>query len=245
MGLGLFLTGRYRAADGPDTPEEWLEKVATWLEGREEEPLVACYPGLNAQEEPCLAMVAHPCAEEVEFSVPGKGLCQVVAKTSTVGPGYHVFLCDLLRKLGLEFAIAWDEPDEQEGTGDETGYFHDGGVERLRQEMGKWLGALAKEVLEQKDQSDSTILVAMPMGYRFAFPGPVLTPLGPRDWEWFARVQDDPQQGSDFFAWWEEGATASFFLGKALCPGTSRKNGTMTERTGPRAVGRATFGFRR
>ena len=132
-----------------------LEQVAAWLEGHEEEPLMLCHRGANDAEQPTLFVHLHPCAEEVEISVPAPGVCAVAAKTSTVGPGYHVFVCDLLHALGKQFRLDWDEPDgdsddaeeekaDDEAIGDETGYFFHREPGILRQEMLRWLSALAR-----------------------------------------------------------------------------------------------------
>ena len=61
-------------------------------------------------------MSLHPAAEEMEITATGQGRTAATAKTSTVGPGYHIYLCDLLKTLGDAVGIDWDGPDEDKGT---------------------------------------------------------------------------------------------------------------------------------
>ena len=110
MGVGLYVTGRYPAIDGDQSPEDWLETAAAWLEGHEEEPLMLCRQGQNQDDTPTLFVQVHPSAEDVELSVIDPGQLAVTAKTSSLGPGYHIFLCRLLHSLGQHFDVAWDEP---------------------------------------------------------------------------------------------------------------------------------------
>jgi hypothetical protein len=50
--------------------------------------------------------------------------------------------CDLLSRLGADLGIAWDKPDDGQGTGDETGYFHGGDASAVETEMQKWLSGM-------------------------------------------------------------------------------------------------------
>src|SRR5437870_41727 len=123
MGVGFHLTANYPTAGTGESAADWLEQVAAWLEGHEAEPLMLCRAAQCDHGEPALFVQIHPGAEEVELCVPEPGRLIASAKTSTVGPGYHIFLCDRLRALGEHFGLAWHDPDDAEGTGDETGYF--------------------------------------------------------------------------------------------------------------------------
>jgi hypothetical protein len=222
MGVGLYLTGTYAEGAIGQSAEDWLEQVAAWLESHEEEPLMLCQRGTNDAEQPTLFVQTHPCAEDVEISVPSPGVCAVVAKTSTVGPGYHIFLCDLLHSLGKQFHLDWDEPDGSEDedaeSGDETGYFFEHDPARVREEMLRWLSALARVVLENcKDDEINIRMVSMPLNYSYPGQAGILTPTGPRTTAWFEQMAEAPAGGSDFFPWWEAGVAAGFFLGRARC----------------------------
>jgi hypothetical protein len=218
MGVGLCLIGTYPSDPVGHSAADWLERVAAWIEGHEEEPLMMCQMGTTDNDEPVLFVRIHPCAEDVEFRTPEAGVCIVSAKTSTAGPGYHIFACDLLRDLGTHFQINWEEPDAEGETGDETGYFHGGDVEAVRREMLTWLGAISRIVLENCKEDDIGIrMVSMPLDCSYPDQCGILTPLGPRSAAWFERMIATPIEGTSFFPWWPEGAGAAFFLGRALC----------------------------
>ena len=88
----------------------------------------------------------------------------VSAKTSTVGPGDHIFLGELLRDLGTHFQVNWEDPDDEGETGDETGYFHVRDPEVVRHGMLTWLGAISHVVLENcKDDDIGIRMVSMPL----------------------------------------------------------------------------------
>lgn len=218
MGVGLYLTGTYVSDEVGQSPEDWLEQVASWLERHEEEPLMFCESGVNSDDHPCLSVQIHPCAEDVEICVPEAGVCVVGAKTSTAGPGYHIFLSGLLHALGTQFRIEWDPPEEEgEESADETGYFFNGDADAVRTEMLNWLSALARIVVENCREDDVGIrMVSMPLDYSYPDQSGVLTPIGPRDPAWFEQLVDNPERGIAFFPWWPEGVGAAFFLGRAL-----------------------------
>lgn len=218
MGVGLYLTGTFPSDAVEPSPEDWLDEVAAWLESHEEEPLMVCQRGTNSAEHPTLYVQIHPCAEDVEISVPETGLCLVTAKTSTVGPGYHIFLCDLLHAFGAHFKVEWDAPGE-EIEGDETGCFFNGDAAAVRTEMLRWLSTVASIVVEnlKEDTAASVRMVSMPLTRSYPDQTGVLTPTGPRTPDWFTMVAADPECGLDFFAWWPEGVGAAFFLGRARC----------------------------
>lgn len=218
MGVGLYLTGIHPSDGVNPSREDWLEQVAAWLEGHEEEPLMICRMGQTAEGDPALYVQIHPCAEDVEVRAPSDTVCVIVAKTSTAGPGYHIFVCKLLRQLGNHFRIDWDAPDEETGAGDETGYFFHEDVEAVRVEMQRWLSALSRVVVENcKDDDVGLRMVSMPLDYSYPGQTGILTPIGPRTPEWFDEMIKRPERGADFFPWWPEGVGSAFFLGRALC----------------------------
>jgi hypothetical protein len=218
MGVGFHLTANYPITEAGPSAEDWLQQVAAWLEADEAEPLVVCRPARCAHGESALFVQVHPCAEEIELCVPEPGRLIASAKTSTVGPGYHIYLCERLHELSRHFGLTWDEPDQAEGTGDETGYFFAGDQSAVRQEMLRWLGALAHVVTdEQFAEQQHVRMVSMPLGYTYPEQHGVLTPLGPRSREWFRVVADQPERGMEFFSWWETGVGSGFYLGRALC----------------------------
>jgi hypothetical protein len=177
-----------------------------------------CHRGKNSAEHATLFVQIHPCAEDVEISVPESGLCLVTAKTSTAGPGYHIFLCELLHAFGAKFQVEWDSPQE-EVEADETGYFFQRDAEAVQREMLRWLSAVAGIVIENcKEGADIGVrMVSMPLDRSYPDQAGILTPTGPRTLEWFQARIDAPGQGIDFFPWWPEEVGAAFYLGRALC----------------------------
>ena len=214
MGVGLYLSGRWKGA--ADDPEAFLDRLQSWLEEHAGEPLESVRLGRDGEDRPAVVVSLHPCAEDVEIAVPEPGRVAITAKTSTVGPGYHAFLCDLLHRLGDAMEIDWDTPDEDSGTGDETGYFHTGDARALEEEFLKWLGGVAKIIAEGLERDYQWMMISMAIGHHYRHHGPLVTPMGPRDVEWLEAVKEDPVRGIDLFPWWPAGIGAPFYLGRAL-----------------------------
>lgn len=213
MGLGLFLKGRY-----PGTEKNWLAKAEEWAQANADDVDVLTHVGTNGVEQPTLFLHLHPSAENVEITEEAPGQIVVSAKTSTTGPGYHVYLCDLLQRLGEDLSVEWQEADED--SGDETGYFHDGDREGLEQEMLTWLKAMAGFILENKSGDLTGFMIAMPLGHTYFGDDDdqrILTQLGPRDLAWFTAVAEDPSRGLDFFPWWDSELDAPYYRDRALC----------------------------
>ena len=195
MGVGIFLRGRVTE------PESLLDRLATRLE---EEPW---FSSLRVDSE-AVEVVLHPAAESVDFVIEGTGGLRVMAKTSTVGPGYHAYLVDLLRAVGDELGVRWDEVE------DDTGYFANGDFAAVQREMLAWIGGVARLVL-QKDAMG--LMVSLPTTHRFVFDGALATPLGPRELSWVQAVAAEPSLGADLFPWWGRGRDARQRLGSVLC----------------------------
>lgn len=214
MGVGLSVTGRCPVV--ADEAEGWLVRVRSWLEGNAGEPLESVRPGRDDADRPAVIVSLHPCAEDVEIAVPGPGRVSISAKTSTVGPGYHAFLCDLLHRLGGDLDVAWEAPDEESGTGDETGYFHTGDRGALEGEFLRWLRGVARLVADGLGRDYEWMTISMEIGHHYHHHGPLVTPMGPRDPRWLAEVAEDPARGIDLFPWWSAGIGAPFYLGRAV-----------------------------
>jgi hypothetical protein len=221
MGVGLWLAGRFEA--GERSAETWLATLQDWFD----EDLAAdsvwgnlltrCRLGRTHDDHPALFVQLHPGAEDVDFFIPQEGRLVVSAKTSVLGPGYHIALCQIVRRLGEDNGVTWEQPGEDgEGSNDDTGYFFDGDPRAVEEEMLLHLRTLAAVVDETLSKSEfGELSLAMPIGHGFQG-GPIKTLLGVRDRAWLAKVREDPRHGTDIYAWWEEGLTASFYLGRAL-----------------------------
>jgi hypothetical protein len=199
---GGFLRRRGRASTA-------LARVQQLVEQRYAEMLVESgFDGESA------ALVLHPAAEPLELTTPAGGAIVASANTSSVGPGYHAFVCDLLRELGEELGIEWQPADEEHF--DETEYFETDNFVALQQQMLDWLGSLARVSLDQIADGATDFALAMPVGDRFASLDVATTPVGPRSREWLEATDRDPRAGADFFSWWELGFGASYLGGRAL-----------------------------
>jgi hypothetical protein len=215
MGVGLYRTGRYNPPTGSATPEGALGDLQAWIEEHGGEPVRSAQVGNDHDGQPTLFVSLHASAEDVRFTLPEPGRIAVSGKTSSAGPGYHIYVCDLLHRFGEVHAVTWDPPEEGE-TGDQTSYFHSGDAVAVQEAMLHWLASMGQVVLENLQKDRTGFMVAMPLGHHYPYHGPVVTPLGPRDRAWFEALAEDPWRGSDFFAWWEPGLNASYYLGKAL-----------------------------
>src|SRR5262249_5508523 len=191
-GVGLYLRGRdggKRIWSKPPVAEKWLSDVADWISQNCQETLVYARQGQDSESRPTLFVSLHPSAEDVEFVGEAPGRLIVSAKTSTTGAGYHICLCDVLKRLGSDLHVTWEPPDEKEGSGDETGYFHGRDAEAVIDEMYRWLGHLAQVLLEEMGDECRSFSVSMPLGPLFEWDDDhVLTPMGPRAVSWLQAV---------------------------------------------------------
>jgi hypothetical protein len=163
----------------------------------------------------------HPAAEEVELSLLDSQHLTATAKTSTIGPGYHIFLCDMLKALARDFDLVWEEQDwhndEDVEYFDEADYFFSGEQRRVFDAMTRWLRCLAGAFFDGTlKEGDTNIMLCMKIGEVFESDQPAITLMGPRSHEWLLKTSKDAEAGRDFFAWWSCGLNAEYFLGRAL-----------------------------
>lgn len=229
MGVGIYLQGRYRSpAKKKNAVEGWLADVRSWFDaGIAGDDIWGDIPigardDISHDDHPAVFLDLHPAAEDVEVIVPEPGRVIVSAKTSTVGPGYHTSLCQLVRRFGDEFQVRWDPPGEEgdDDSQDETGYFFSGDRSAVEDAMLLHLRTMANISLETFEESDCTLEAwHLPLGHSYAaYPTDgVRTPIGPRSMKWIRAVQKDPRKGIDLYPWWDDGLTAGFHLGRALC----------------------------
>jgi hypothetical protein len=227
MGVGLYLQGRYRApATKKDPADYWLARVTNWFEGDISADkfwgnfFTRCRRGTAADDHPALFVAIHPAGEEVEFIVPEPGRVTVSAKTSTVGPGYHTALCQLLHRFGDDLKVRWNPVGEDDDSSqDETGYFFTGNRAAVEEEMLlhlKTIAAISADTLKGQGYTINTW--HLPLDYDYSeYPGDVHTPVGVRSNKWIRAVAKDPERGRDIYPWWDDGLTAGFYLGRALC----------------------------
>jgi hypothetical protein len=144
---------------------------------------------------PTLYLGLHPSAEDVELTLPGERAVRVCAKTSTTGPGYHAYLCELLDAFGHAMGISWQAPTEEDL--DETGYFHARDIAALDAEFLAWLKGLAGALLEREKEGGSGFAISMATDVRFDDDAFMTTPVGPRSVDW-AESRSPPRGRSGY-----------------------------------------------
>jgi len=217
MSLGLNLLA-HLSQPSPD-PEQLILQLEAWLQ-RKYADMLPQTRRESTNSVPALFCQLHPAAEEFELSLVGPAKLVASASTSVLGPGYHVFLCELLRDLAHDFNGAWETPaaDSEEYL-DETGFFFTGDEQGLRSEMTSWLAGIARcfspdGPLDLDDPKGTAL--CLPINPQFEDDHPARTPLGPRDRDWIERTARDGNSGTDFFAWWMPGFNAEYYLRRAL-----------------------------
>jgi hypothetical protein len=219
MSVGLLLRAKLKRTflgklTGHQKPDQLLKVMEQWLGDFCQDLRATTYIG-QRDTNPTLFCRLHPAAEDLEISFIEDGQLTVSANTSSAGPGYHIFVCDMLHKLGERFRLQWDEPNEEYQ--DEAGYFHSGDSQKLFAEMSTWIKTIAGWFFDGtlKDKQHA-IRLAMPLDVGFTWEATAITPLGPRDENWLRKTAEDGYNGQDFFAWWNPGLNAEYFLRRAL-----------------------------
>lgn len=220
MSLGLYLKGLFAQKDGTPVDRVFdratLEEFERWISNVAFEELEWTQWTEDDEGNPCLMMQLHPGAEPIMLSNCEDGSLLLAAATSSAGPGYHIFVCDLIRKMGQVHNLEWITDDEVEFY-DETGYFCTGDKNKLYDEFATWIGALTSRV-QELSRDGAKFHLAMPFdGHQFDVPEPILTQLGPRSMDWLDAVSRAPASGQDIFPWWEDGHGAEYHLGRAVC----------------------------
>jgi hypothetical protein len=215
MSLGIRLQAQL--SEPPPKQEELIVRMDEWLRNKYSDMLPTTRQEV-VNSIPTLYCRMHPAAEDIELSFVGPSQLVASANTTTVGPGYHVFVTSVLKDLAREFHARWEHPaEDSEEYGDETGFFFTGDDNSLTAEMTAWLAAVANTFFDGSLESeDGGIALCLPMNPQFEAEQPAWTPLGPRDLEWLRRTVQDEGSGKDFFAWWTPGFNAGYYLGRAL-----------------------------
>jgi len=214
LGVGFQLLGRFKRT--LISPDEILREMEKWVHEYCFDLVPSTRIGFS-ETTPTLFCQLHPAAEELELSVLDLNHFAASAKTSTVGPGYHIFLCDMLRKLGGQFDVEWQAPNDD--FFDEAEYFFTGNEENVFEEMARWLNGLSRcffEGIFEEEPADMPTVLCLPIGVAFEADARAVTPVGPRDVAWLKNVASDGLAGRDFFAWWKPALDAEYFLGRAL-----------------------------
>ena len=213
MSVGLSLHGTVPRIPGAE-PQPDLHRVQRWMRAHCGETLVSAREAEDSERRAALYVLLHPAAEEVEFVRTAPGTLSVSANTSTAGPGYHIYLCDLLERLGADLDVSWHPPEGQ--TGDETGYFDRHEPAKVYEAMLAWFQTIASILAADLSAEDGQLIVCMPSSHHFDDRWRVVSALGPLEPEWIEQVAEEPQLGQDFFPWWNRGQDADYSIRRAL-----------------------------
>lgn len=215
MSLGLRLLAKFPAPISD--PQQLMQHIANWVQKKYPNMSLHARQGI-VETAPTLFCLMHPAAEEVELTLINPDHLVVSANTSTVGPGYHVFLTAMLQSWAQDFHASWEQPVESsDDYCDETDYFFSGDEKQLFDNMATWLQAVANSFFDGSLEADDRgMALCMPMDLQFEMEAPAITPLGPRGRDWLYETAHDGSRGKDFFAWWAPGFNAEYYLGRAL-----------------------------
>lgn len=206
MGIVLILCGRIVRRNATplalEAVREWLTRVAVWFEELGDVVMDAQL-GRDAEERPILRVLIHPAGSPLEVRLETDGWVRVQAATTPIGPGYHIWLCELLRRLAHEYAIQWVLDECR----DDTGYF-------LLQDRAAAEAAFLRWLQRECQRRPRTL--GLNGECEYTYPAEVLTPLGPRNRQWLEQIVANPTVGQDFFPWWETDNRAHFYRNRAL-----------------------------
>ena len=212
----MSLCGRRKGALEETEPDFWIAAVERRFRAEAGAWVLASERSVDEYGHRALRLRLHPAAGEVRLTTTLDGEVSFSATTSAVGPGYHAQLCRWLHAVSRAFRIAWDPPDPDGGTGDDTGYFFLADRRRLESVMLAWLRTTAEGILSCQDAGGTELQLSLDDAHVYARGDEVATPLGPRDRSWARTVVEDPRAGIDVFPWWVDGAGAPALLGSAL-----------------------------
>ena len=170
----------------------------------------------EGSDEPGLSVRLHPAASDLEIVVAAGGRITASARTAEVGPGYHTYVCQLLRRLGTDVSITWEPRDPSAGTGDQTGYFDSGARADAEGALLLWLHDALQAALAARARGEHGHHLGSFGDHRFAFEGAVATALGPRDDEWLRAAVNDPRIAIDVWPWTPDAMDARYLLNRAL-----------------------------
>ncbi len=216
MSIGLYLFGKLE--DDIRKPANFLDRAENWIMQACKELEPTCRRNL-AEDKSSLFCTLHPAAEELEISLIDSHHVTVSANTSTVGPGYHIYLCQLLHKWTETFGIQWQENKSEDDSefGDEAEYFFTGKEENVYKHMTAWIRSLTGLFFDGNlDPNHNGTPLCMPMNASFRSEALAITPLGPRDWDWLHGVSVGSIEAREFFPWFDAEPSAKYLLNRAL-----------------------------
>jgi hypothetical protein len=217
-GPGLSLVGqpdkRGMLRQAP-SPEELLLEADAWFRNEPRETVRSTRLGVDDANRPALFAMLHPAARDVALVASETGRIILTASTAEVGPGYHTFLSQLVRRLGTDLEVTWALHDGAIET-DELLFEPDDRASVERALLG-WLMPALNAARTARAGGADTVHLGLPAGTRFTMPGALLTVLGPRDDAWLETAIRQPLMAVEVWPWWSDATDARYLLNRALC----------------------------
>jgi uncharacterized cupin superfamily protein len=229
MGIGFCLQGRRRDPGG--LIERWLREAP---EGERAGPVRKLagdmaeflreaagdhYLGHHVEEqEPgvfAIQLRMHSAGDPLEIVVTERGEFQASAKTSAVGPGFHIRAVEIVRRVAERFAIDFGPFGQPEDHFDETGFFDSGDREAVLRHFTRFAAQMGSALGHHLANGAERLRLNMPVGVDFAM-GTIQTPLGPRDAAWARDLAEGAQPIDTLYPWAGTEEDARCWRGHAL-----------------------------
>lgn len=154
------------------------------------------------EDEDSIGYELCPLAEPLEFVIDA-GRVYASAKTSTLGPGYHAEVVELVDRIGKAAGLAWNW---KEDGADETGFAVDRDFAALQQVMTGFLRQLAVSIHQQSSDLASGLKLNMSMDTPTPLDASaIMSAAGAFDAAWFDAVRqgkDLAARAQEFLPWW-------------------------------------------
>ncbi len=95
----------------PRPPTGLGSEVEAWLHGEQAE-FVRSIRRAAEGDDAILHVELHPAGPELRIRMGAEGAVSVSGRSAPVGPGYHTYLCQLMRELGEGVDIDWSPADD-------------------------------------------------------------------------------------------------------------------------------------
>jgi hypothetical protein len=198
------------------TADDLMDGIERQLRDECADAIVSLYRAPASDDARRLRVRLHPAAREVEFTTGEPARVSVAATTVDVGPGYHTYLAQLVRRIGTEQSITWDPPSPELGTADDTGYFDSGRREDAERRLLIWLRDGLNQANNSRRIGGGPVNLQSTNGHRYDVDGRLVTALGPRDDQWLDAALTDPNVAIDVWPWWTDALDARHLLNRAL-----------------------------
>lgn len=162
-------------------------------------------------EDNFLSCIIVPLADSIRFDLSNDGVA-VGFRTSTVGPGYHAAVVEMLDRMAEELQLVWDWGSSVTSCADETGFAIVRDYDELQGEMIIFFKALMKTAADHNFDGGT---LCIPYGIGLDR-DEISCPLGPRPNNWPVQVLElDGTEleaaAESFFPWWEREKGTKFW----------------------------------